>query len=231
MQTSQRLLSLDVFRGITIAGMILVNNPGSWSTVYSPLLHADWHGCTPTDWVFPFFLFIVGVSITLSLNKRKERGDDKGSLRKKIGRRSLSIFGLGLFLAAFPRFGFKEWYPDLTPLHYTHYILLGLLMLSVFYKETLSNEHPRKKVLNWGILAIVGIMVVIGFFLYNFSSIRIPGVLQRIALVYAVVALLFFRNELERIVIHRNWSITSLLGLNDFSACPWRYRSKFRGRN
>jgi predicted acyltransferase len=195
MQNSQRLLSLDVFRGITIAGMILVNNPGSWSTVYSPLLHADWHGCTPTDWVFPFFLFIVGVSITLSLNKRKERGDDKGSLRKKIGRRSLSIFGLGLFLAAFPRFGFKEWYPDLTPLHYTHYILLGLLMLSVFYKETLSNEHTRKKILNWGILAIVGIMAVLGFFLYNFSSLRIPGVLQRIAIVYAVVALLFLEMD------------------------------------
>ena len=195
MQNSQRLLSLDVFRGITIAGMILVNNPGSWSTVYSPLLHADWHGCTPTDWVFPFFLFIVGVSITLSLNKRKERGDDKGSLRKKIGRRSLSIFGLGLFLAAFPRFGFKEWYPDLTSLHYTHYILLGLLMISVFYKETLSNEHPRKKILNWGILAIIGIMVVLGFFLYNFSSLRIPGVLQRIAIVYAIIALLFLEMD------------------------------------
>ena len=52
MQPNKRLLSLDVFRGITIAGMILVNNPGDWSAVYAPLLHADWHGCTPTDWVF-----------------------------------------------------------------------------------------------------------------------------------------------------------------------------------
>ena len=65
MQTlpKNRLLSLDVFRGITIAGMILVNNPGSWSHVYAPLRHAEWHGWTPTDFIFPFFLFIVGVAI------------------------------------------------------------------------------------------------------------------------------------------------------------------------
>ena len=64
----KRLISLDFFRGITIAGMIIVNDPGSWSHVYAPLLHAEWHGATPTDLVFPFFLFIVGVSITLSLS-------------------------------------------------------------------------------------------------------------------------------------------------------------------
>ncbi len=69
MEQSKRLLALDVFRGITIAAMILVNNPGSWSNVYSPLLHADWHGCTPTDLVFPFFLFIVGISIAFAIGK------------------------------------------------------------------------------------------------------------------------------------------------------------------
>ena len=62
----KRLLSLDFFRGLTIAAMIIVNDPGSWSHVYAPLLHAKWHGATPTDLVFPFFLFIVGVSITIS---------------------------------------------------------------------------------------------------------------------------------------------------------------------
>ena len=67
----KRLLSLDFFRGLTIAAMIVVNDPGSWSHVYAPLLHAKWHGATPTDLVFPFFLFIVGVSITLSLSKLK----------------------------------------------------------------------------------------------------------------------------------------------------------------
>ncbi|MFC1559451.1 heparan-alpha-glucosaminide N-acetyltransferase domain-containing protein, partial [Gemmatimonadota bacterium] len=69
-----RLVSLDAFRGITIAGMILVNNPGSWSFVYAPLRHAEWHGWTPTDLIFPFFLFIVGVSMTLSFSKQQERG-------------------------------------------------------------------------------------------------------------------------------------------------------------
>ena len=69
---NSRLLSLDFFRGLTIAAMIVVNDPGSWSYVYPPLRHAEWHGVTPTDLVFPFFLFIVGVSIVLALSKRKQ---------------------------------------------------------------------------------------------------------------------------------------------------------------
>jgi predicted acyltransferase len=97
-----RMLSLDVFRGITIAGMILVNNPGSWEAIYSPLEHAKWHGWTPTDLVFPFFLFIVGVSITLSLARRAESGGSKRDLYAKIVRRTLVIFALGLALTAFP---------------------------------------------------------------------------------------------------------------------------------
>jgi predicted acyltransferase len=97
-----RMLSLDVFRGITIAGMILVNNPGSWDAIYSPLEHAKWHGWTPTDLVFPFFLFIVGVSITLSLARRAETGGSKRDLYFKIVRRTLIIFALGLALTAFP---------------------------------------------------------------------------------------------------------------------------------
>jgi predicted acyltransferase len=97
-----RMLSLDAFRGITIAGMILVNNPGSWEHIYSPLEHAAWHGWTPTDLVFPFFLFIVGVSITLALARRAEDGGSKRDLYVKILRRTLIIFGLGLALTAFP---------------------------------------------------------------------------------------------------------------------------------
>ena len=77
---SERLVSLDVFRGLTIAGMILVNNPGSWSTMYPALQHAKWNGCTPTDYIFPFFLFIVGVAITISLTKRKESGIEQKKL-------------------------------------------------------------------------------------------------------------------------------------------------------
>lgn len=101
-----RLTSLDAFRGITIAGMILVNNPGSWSHVYPPLRHAAWHGCTPTDLVFPFFLFIVGISITLSFSKHLDSGASLHDLHLKILKRTLLIFGIGLFLNAFPRFEF-----------------------------------------------------------------------------------------------------------------------------
>jgi predicted acyltransferase len=99
-----RVLSLDVFRGATIASMILVNDPGSWNAVYAPLLHADWHGWTFTDTVFPFFLWIVGVSLTLSFARRVERGDDRTRLLLHVLRRSALIFGIGLFLNAVPRF-------------------------------------------------------------------------------------------------------------------------------
>ena len=68
-KTRRRLLALDIMRGITIAGMILVNNPGSWGNKYAPLGHADWNGLTPTDLVFPFFMFIMGISTFISLRK------------------------------------------------------------------------------------------------------------------------------------------------------------------
>lgn len=99
-----RLLSLDVFRGLTIAGMILVNNPGTWSSIYAPLKHAEWHGATPTDFIFPFFLFIVGVSIALAFARRVESGGTQRDLYWKIVKRTLIIYALGLVLAGFPHF-------------------------------------------------------------------------------------------------------------------------------
>jgi predicted acyltransferase len=96
-----RLRSVDVFRGLTVAAMVIVNNPGDWNTVYWPLLHAEWNGWTPTDLIFPFFLFIVGVSIALSPGST-------GSLAGVL-RRSAVIFGLGLFLAGFPFFNLARW--------------------------------------------------------------------------------------------------------------------------
>lgn len=107
-EQNPRLLSLDVFRGITIAGMVLVNNPGTWSAIYDPLEHAEWNGWTPTDFVFPFFLFIVGISITLALGKRVEAGGVDKDVYLKIIRRTLLIFGLGLFLATFPFYNFTK---------------------------------------------------------------------------------------------------------------------------
>ncbi|GAB4149657.1 MAG: lpg1661 family Dot/Icm T4SS effector [Ignavibacteriales bacterium] len=135
-EKSQRLLSLDVFRGITIMGMILVNNPGTWDAIYPQLEHAKWHGCTFTDLIFPFFLFIVGVAISYSLTKRKNQGGDMKSLYLNILRRTVILFGLGLILAGFP---------------------FGLLF---------GHE-------------------------FSWSTIRIPGVLQRIAIVYMISAFLF----------------------------------------
>lgn len=97
MAERKRIVSVDIFRGATIVLMILVNTPGTWEHVYAPLLHADWHGYTPTDLVFPFFLFIVGTSIVLAY-KGKE---PDGKTIRKISVRTLKLIGLGLFLGAF----------------------------------------------------------------------------------------------------------------------------------
>ena len=144
-----RLLSLDVFRGLTVAGMILVNNPGGGST-YAPLGHAEWDGWTPTDLVFPFFLFIVGVSITLALSKRLDDPEGRRAAVGKVFRRSLVIFGLGLFLARFPFFR-NSW------------------------REVQDPEA-------WKAIA---------------TSIRIPGVLQRIALCYLAASLIFLNTRIK----------------------------------
>jgi predicted acyltransferase len=104
---TERLVSLDVFRGITIAGMVLVNDPGSWENIYWPLEHAQWHGWTPTDLVFPFFLFIVGVAITLAFGSRVESGRSTRDLYLKVIKRTVIIFAIGLFLNAFPYFDFS----------------------------------------------------------------------------------------------------------------------------
>lgn len=99
---TDRYVSVDAFRGLTIVAMILVNNPGSWATVYAPLLHAEWHGWTPTDLIFPFFLFIVGVAIVLALGGRLEAGADRGEMALKALKRAAVLFALGLFLTGYP---------------------------------------------------------------------------------------------------------------------------------
>lgn len=103
-----RLVSLDALRGFTIAGMVIVNSPGSWGSVYPPLRHAEWNGATPTDLVFPFFLFIVGVSITLAFTKQIEKNIPTKILYRKVVSRTLKIFLLGIFLALWPRFDFEN---------------------------------------------------------------------------------------------------------------------------
>ena len=101
-----RLLSLDVFRGLTVAAMLLVNNPGDWGHIYPPLEHAPWNGCTPTDLIFPSFLFIVGVSIAYALGTARQDAARHPALLIRIGKRAAILFGLGLLIALEPRFDF-----------------------------------------------------------------------------------------------------------------------------
>ena len=146
-EKSKRLLSLDAFRGLTIIGMILVNHPGNWGNVYPPLRHAQWHGLTPTDLIFPFFIFITGISIAFALGGRKDKGASQGELIQKLAIRSLVIFLLGLIFYLWPGF--------------------------------------------------------------DFANMRIPGVLQRIALVYFFSSLIFLKtNWKQQLVI----TVVLLLG-------------------
>jgi predicted acyltransferase len=103
-RSTPRLQALDVFRGLTIAAMLLVNNPGTWSHVYPPLEHAEWNGWTPTDLVFPFFLFIVGVATALSLGGLVDAGAGRAGIFRKALVRAAIIFGLGLVLQGFPHY-------------------------------------------------------------------------------------------------------------------------------
>jgi predicted acyltransferase len=140
-----RLMSLDVFRGATIAAMMLVNNPGNWSAVYPPLLHAPWHGWTFTDVIFPFFLWIVGVAIPLSTTRRLEQGQGRMELFGHVVRRSVILFALGLFLNSF-----------------------GQLIDGSLFREGFAAWWHK-----------------------YFTTVRIPGVLQRIAICYFFASLIF----------------------------------------
>jgi predicted acyltransferase len=103
-----RLISLDAFRGFTIASMVLVNNPGDWGRIYAQLGHAPWNGWTFTDWVFPFFLFICGVSMTFSLGRRAEAGENKTALLWQLAKRAAIIFCIGFALNLIPYFNFEK---------------------------------------------------------------------------------------------------------------------------
>ena len=106
MQPASRLISLDAFRGFTIAAMVLVNNPGDWGNLYPQLAHAPWNGWTFTDLIFPFFLFIAGVSMALSLRRQLEAGARRSALVGKLAQRALIIFAIGLALNLIPSFNF-----------------------------------------------------------------------------------------------------------------------------
>lgn len=162
--TKNRLLSLDVFRGMTIAGMILVNNPGSWSHVYPPLRHAEWHGWTPTDLVFPFFLFIVGVAMAYSFGKFMESGEKPKGVYWKVVRRSLIIFGLGLFLQLIPGWtpeGYN-WFSDTLAKVRIMGVLQRIAVVYLFASLIVLNFKPRAQVF-WGIGLLAGYWLLMKF--------------------------------------------------------------------
>lgn len=156
MAKTGRLVSLDIFRGMTVAFMIIVNTPGSWKYVYSPLRHAEWHGCTPADLVFPFFLFIVGVSTWYSL--KKFGLELTGGAFLRISRRTLSIFALGLFLAIFPYFN-----RDYSALRFMGVLqrialayAIGALICLTVNRDYLWIVIAAVLLLYWGTLALFG---------------------------------------------------------------------------
>ncbi len=180
----QRLVSLDAFRGLTIASMVLVNNPGSWAHMYAPLGHAQWDGWTPTDFVFPFFLFIVGVAMTFSFDKRIGAGADRWRMFAHVVRRSAILIILGFSIGAFS--GGKWW-------NMTSYAMMLAGFWFVFSREPLFSfgetaADKRNKLLGWGLLG--GGVILFLASLGEFGSQRIPGVLQRIAWCYFGVSII-----------------------------------------
>ena len=156
-----RLLSVDALRGLTVAAMVLVNNPGSWSAVYWPLRHAEWHGFTPTDMIFPFFLFIVGVSIPLALGARLEQG--RPGLPARVLRRSAAIFALGLLLHALPFFELSTLrIPGVLQRIAVCYLLAALLVVCT------------GGVAGWRLQAIVAGVLLMGYWLLM-TRVAAPG--------------------------------------------------------
>lgn len=157
MKTANRYVALDVLRGITIVAMITVNNPGSWSHIYAPLRHSEWHGCTPTDLVFPFFLFVVGVSMFFSFSKYGNVLNRESFSR--LAKRTVLIFAIGLFLNSFP-----QWAKDFSTLR-----ILGVLQrIAIVYGLASLIVLSAKK--SWLPYISAGILFVYWGILFYFGG-------------------------------------------------------------
>ncbi len=153
--SSERLVSLDVFRGLTIAGMILVNSPGTWDYVYPALRHSKWNGCTPTDIIFPFFMFIVGVALTYSLSKKIEQNDSQHKIILQIVRRSIIIFLLGIFLNGFPFFNLSTLrIPGVLQRIAIAYLISSIIFLE-FNKRSIAVISVGILLIYWGVMTLI----------------------------------------------------------------------------
>lgn len=180
-----RILSVDILRGMTVMLMTIVNNPGDWDNVYPPLLHAEWHGCTPTDLVFPFFLFVVGISTALAMPVKKVTSQTY----QKIATRTFRIICLGLFLNFFSKlnfFGFDG-------------VLLLLYRLAVTSLAVIAflGDYDKRMQLYVAAGSFVLMMVLAFGGFEQFEDVRIPGVLQRIGIVYGIVSIIYLHTSVR----------------------------------
>ena len=206
----ERIISLDVLRGITIMMMILVNNPGSWGTIFAPLKHAEWIGCTPTDLVFPFFIFILGAAIPLAIVSKVLNQETF----LKILTRSLRIICLGLFLGFYGKIEIfdLEGYP----------LLVSKLIITVIVAYVLLGNFEQKIKLYW-VLTLFFIFMFLAFGgIEAYREVRLPGVLQRIGIVYFFTSLVYLKTEIRGqiitvgILLLGYWAIMTLVPVPGF---------------
>jgi predicted acyltransferase len=203
--TKERLISLDVFRGLTLLLMTIVNNPGSWAAIYPPLEHAAWNGCTPTDLVFPFFIFIMGVAVPFAMPIKTY----DNSTFTKILVRTLRIFCLGVFLNFFGKI-------QLFGLDGIE-LLLGRLALTAGVGYALMGSF-NLKIKTYLALAILGAYLFLAYSgIEAYQDVRIPGVLQRIAIVYFVTSLLYLKTNqktqllVASVILLGYWALMTLV--------------------
>ena len=161
-QPKQRLVSLDFFRGLTIGCMILVNNPGDWAHIYAPLEHSKWNGCTPTDLIFPSFLFMVGVSITYAIGSKKENNTTHSKILFAAAKRALILYLINFLI------GFAFRFPNLD---LAHFRILGVLprIAIVFFITVVLFVKTNFKTQLW----IFGSILIVYYLLMNF--VPVPG--------------------------------------------------------
>jgi len=215
---SRRLESLDVLRGLTIAGMLMVNNPGSWGSIYWPLEHAAWNGWTLTDLVFPFFLFMVGVAMMYSFPKRMEQGATRKELFWHVVRRAFALMLLGWWGASWSRLLWPgEGFHELSGAGTAAAVLLrigfaaGMLSAVVLLAGT-KRARTWWIVLGAGAVLTLGGLAALGFddsLAQRLAGLRIPGVLVRIGVCYLAASAIWFATPSPKAIA---WWIVGLLG-------------------